>query len=245
VTAALAGDDPADAALAQGAEALGVRLSPGQREQFSHYSALLREGKRAFNLTALVDPLDIAVKHFVDALSVLTVLPEGPLWLVDIGTGAGFPGLPLKIARPELAVTLVEATAKKAGWVRQTAGALGLDGVEVVAARAEELAHRPEHRGQYDVAVARAVAPLAALLELCAPFLRVGGLLVAEKSAAGVESELPKTLRAQQVLGAAWRETRDVGLPQLPNRRLVVFEQVQPAPDEYPRRPGLPNKRPL
>src|ERR687886_448505 len=133
-----AGVDAAQAALAEGAEALRGRLSRAKLDQFARYSALLQEGKRAINLTALVDPVDIAVKHFVDALTVLAVLPEGPLRLVDVGTGAGFPGLPLKIARPDLTATLVEATGKNAGWVRQTAAALGLSGVEVVAARAEE-----------------------------------------------------------------------------------------------------------
>jgi len=232
-------------ALVSGTHALGITLSDRQVEQFTRYSALLREGKRAFNLTALTDPVDIALKHFVDALTVLTVLPSRPLRLVDVGTGAGFPGLPIRIARPEITTTLVEATAKKAEWVRQTARTLGLDGVEVVTARAEDLAHRPGYRGSFDVATARAVAPLSVLAELCLPFLRPGGILVAQKTSVGTAAELPRARHVFGILGARLREARALTLPQLPNRVLVVVEQMKPAPGHYPRQPGTPSKKPL
>jgi 16S rRNA (guanine527-N7)-methyltransferase len=240
-----AAPDPPQRALEDGAAALGLTLSERQLSQFRDYRALLAAGKRAFNLTALDDPLDVAIKHFVDALTILTVLPAGTARLIDVGTGAGFPGLPLKIARPELQVTLVEATAKKAEWVRRTAAALDLTGVDVLAARAEDLGRQPAYRGRYDAAVARALAPMAVVLELCLPFLRVGGYLIAQKTNVGVQNELPAAARALHVLGGEIRETHSVSLPQLPNRQLVVVEQRHLVPAEYPRRPGIPNKRPL
>ena len=244
-SAAGVSDDSADAALVRGAAALGIPLAAAQLGQFDALSDRLREGKRAFNLTALSDPFDIAVKHFVDALTVLTVLPAAARRLIDVGTGAGFPGLPLKIARPELDVTLLEATAKKAEWVQQTAAALGLAGTEVVTGRAEDVAHDRRYRSRYDAAVARALAPLPVLLELCLPYVRPGGVLVAQKTVRTLDAELPRAGHALEVLGGRVREVRLVELKELPNRVLVVVEPVRATPSQYPRRPGVPAKKPL
>ncbi|MGH2352021.1 MAG: 16S rRNA (guanine(527)-N(7))-methyltransferase RsmG [Chloroflexota bacterium] len=224
---------------------MGVPLSSDQLDLFERYATLLREGKRELSLTALIDPIDVAVKHFLDSLSVLTVLPPAAACAIDVGTGAGFPGVPLKIARPELDVTLLEATTKKADWVQRTAERLGLHGVAVLAARAEDVARDPAHRCRYDLAVARAVAPLPVLCELCLPFLRPGGVFVAQKSATGAAVEGPRAERALAMLGARLRGIRPAGLPHLPNRVLVVIEQQTPVPDAYPRRAGMPAKRPL
>lgn len=231
--------------LREGCAAIGVSLSPAQLGALERYTALLRAGKAEVSLTTLTDPVAIAVKHFLDSLAVLVVLPPGPLRLVDVGTGAGFPGLPLKIARPGLEVVLIEATGKKAAWVQRTIETLGLEGARAVTGRAEELARAPSYRGRFDVATARAVAPLAVLLELCLPFVRPGGRFVALKTHAGLDAELPKAHRALEVLGGRVREVRPVEVPQLPNRVLVVVDLERPVPEQYPRRPGVPAKRPL
>ena len=134
-------------ALAAGARRLGLSLTPTQQQRFERYATLLREGKRSISLTSLVDPVDVALKHVLDSLSLLPVLPVGPCRLIDVGTGAGFPGVPLAVVRPEIDALLVEATARKADWVAQTVDRLGIAGVRVLAARAEEVAHDPRLRG--------------------------------------------------------------------------------------------------
>ena len=231
--------------LSEGAAALGIALSEAQLDAFDRYAALLQQGRRELSLTTLTEPVDIALKHFLDSLAVLPALPARPLRLIDIGTGAGFPGVPLKLARPDLQVTVVEATRKKAAWVERTVRVLALREVQVIAARSEHVARDAARRGRYDVAVARAVAPLPALCGLCLPFVRARWLFVALKSAAGADVEAPAAERALSVLGGRLREVQPVALPLLPNRVLVVVEQVTPAPARYPRRAGMPAKRPL
>jgi 16S rRNA (guanine527-N7)-methyltransferase len=232
-------------ALRSGAAALGLELSAAQLDRFAQYAALLREGKQRLSLTALVDPLDIAQKHFLDSLSAVPHLPPQALRLVDVGTGAGFPGLPLLLVRPQDQALLLEATARKADWVAQTAAQLHLRGATVLPSRAEDAAHDPAHRARYDLSLARAVAPLATLAELCLPFLRPGGRFIAYKSAAGATTEVPQAARAIALLGGAPPVVRPVDLPELPNRVLVLVDQERPAPARYPRRPGMPAKRPL
>ncbi len=231
--------------LAREAARLGLALEQQQLDRFERLIVALRRDKARVSLTSLVDPVDIAVKHFLDSLTILLALPEGTTTLIDVGTGAGFPGLPLKIARPSLRCTLVEATEKKAAWVQQTAAELGLSNVEVLAARAEDVGHDPAYRGRFDVAAARAVAPVAVLCELCLPFVRPGGRLIAQKTIAGAGVEVPAAANALRVLGARLVEVRPVNSPVLPNRVLVVIEQIGHVPDVYPRRAGIPSKRPL
>jgi 16S rRNA (guanine527-N7)-methyltransferase len=233
------------ARLAHGAAALGLALDAEQLDLFDRYAALLIEGAAAFNLTTVRDPDAIVDRHFLDSLTVLLALPAGARTAIDVGSGAGFPGMALKFVRPELEVTLLDATGKKARWLDQTARALGVSGVRAIAERAESLARSPEHRERYDVAVARAVAPLAVLYELCLPFVRIGGSFVAQKSAAGADTEVPAAERALVALGGALRAVREVRHDALPNRVLVEAEKVRATPAEYPRRPGQPGKKPL
>ena len=233
--------------LADGARALlGIELSPAQLAAFETYARLLREWNERFNLTAITDPEGIQLKHFLDSLSVLKTLPAGPLRLIDIGTGAGFPGLPLKIALgPELTLTLVEATGKKITFLDAVVKELGLQGVTSVKARAEEIGQDPAHRERYDVAVARAVAELPVLLEYLLPAVKVGGRAIAQKGATA-PAEAETAHAAARRLGGHLREIIALTLPGLPDpRHLVIYDKVQATPKQYPRRPGLPSKSPL
>jgi 16S rRNA (guanine527-N7)-methyltransferase len=191
---------------------------------------------------------DTEVKHFLDSLTIAPVLRERGLdsaRLVDVGSGAGFPGLPLKIALPGLRVALVEATGKKARFLEHVVATLGLTDVDVLSSRAELLAHDPSLRERFDVAVSRAVAELNALLELTLPFCRQGGVMVAQKKG-DVAGELAAALRALDVLGGRLIEVREVTAQGLADGRvLALVEKVAPTPDKYPRRPGMPQKRPL
>jgi len=178
-----------------------------------------------------------------DSLVLLRFLPSGRLRLVDVGSGGGLPGLPLRIARPDLELTLLEANHRKAAFLVQAAARLGLDGVEVLAERAEDAGRDPRHRETFDVAVARALAPMPVLAELCLPLVRVGGRLLAMKTDAAAEAAAAepaiRRLGGELVeVGAAASEARSLG-------EVVVVAKVAPTPAEFPRRPGVPGRRPL
>jgi 16S rRNA (guanine527-N7)-methyltransferase len=239
--------------LMAGASALGLALGPAQVEAFVRYREYLLCWNRRVNLTAIVAPEAVEVLHFLDsltcALPLLQRWGEGtaipPLRCIDVGSGAGFPGLPLKIALPQLQMVLLEATAKKAAFLTAIVAELGLSGVEVVAERAEAFAHVPAHREAYDAAFARALAPLPTLFELTLPFLRLGGLLVAPRKG-DVAAELAAAAYACEVLGGGAPAVVPVTVPPLADGRvLVVVEKARRTPPAYPRRPGLPAKRPL
>ena len=178
-----------------------------------------------------------------DSLVLLDFLPPGPLRVIDVGSGAGLPGLPLRLARPDLSLTLLEANRRKAAFLVQAAATLGLADVEVVARRAEEAGHDPRHRERYDFALARALAAMPVLVELCLPFVAVGGRLLAMKTAAAGEAESARVAidrlggRLLEI-GAAASSARSLG-------EVVVVEKVRSTPAGYPRRPGVPERRPL
>jgi len=229
------------------ARALGVSLNDRQRTAFHRYCDFLLAENRRLNLTAIATPDEVYRRHFLDSLSGLVVLPQMPgLRLIDVGTGAGFPAIPLKIARPDLYVTLLEATRKKADFLRRLVRELALSDVTVVWERAETAGQDPRHRERYDVAVARALAPLPVLLELLLPFCRVGGTCVAWKGPR-IAEERPAADAALSLLGGQLRTVETVHLPgdDALERYLVVVDKVTPTPDRYPRRPGIPAKRPL
>jgi 16S rRNA (guanine527-N7)-methyltransferase len=233
--------------LITGARALlGLELTPSQIALFQAYAAELRAWNERFNLTAITDDAGIQLKHFLDSLSLLPLLPPGqPGQLIDVGTGAGFPGLPLKIMRPDLAVTLVEATGKKAAFCEAVASQLGLGAVTVVHARAEEVGQDPAHRARYDWAVARAVAALPVLAEYLLPLVKVGGQAVAQKGASAPE-EAQAAAAAVTKLGGGPAQLQSVALPGVAEARyLVVYAKVAATPPVYPRRAGVPAKAPL
>ena len=194
------------------------------------------------NLTAITEPEAVETLHFLDSLT----LPESTLGRVlDVGSGAGFPGVPLKIAFPGLRMELLEATGKKAAFLRELVAALGLEDVAVHHGRAEDLGREPSLRGAFDAVLARGVARLSTLAELTLPFLRVGGVLVAHKSA-DVGAEVDGAAEAVRTLGGAAPVVHSVSAPGLDDgRTLVVVEKVSATPDKYPRRAGMPAKRPI
>lgn len=231
--------------LLQGGVVLGLDLEP-HLPAFSRLYQLLMEANRRHNLTALRTEEEVVVKHFLDSLTLLTLpLFEGPVRVLDLGTGAGFPGLPLKIVRPELEVTLLDATQKKVAFVAEAVEALGLKGAYPLWGRAEELAHRPEHREAYARVVARAVASLCVLAEIGLPFAALGGAMVAQKGPR-VEEELSRLPQALPLLGGRHQATHTLKLPFAGEvRTLVVLAKESPTPARFPRRPGVPQKHPL
>ena len=234
--------------LKAGAAALGVYLDSLQIAQFHRYYQELVDWNRRVNLTSVTDCVEVQSRHFVDSLSVSAVL-NGSLLdggrALDVGSGAGFPGLPLKIAFPKLRITLMDATNKKASFLRHVSRVLGLDDVEVLAGRAETLAHDAGLREEFDLVLSRAVAQLSVLAELTLPFCRLGGLVVAQKGV-GVDTEVRQARKAIEAVGGTLKEVREVQFADFDaGAVLVVIEKEATTPPKYPRRSGIPVKRPL
>jgi len=232
---------------------MGLKLNDEHLRAFEIYYRELVAWNEKFNLTAITDYDQVQVKHFLDSLTCLladedltrTICQQPGTTAIDVGAGAGFPGLPLKIVCPGLQLTLLEATGKKVGFLERIVGRLGLAGVEVIKGRAEELGRDAAHRERYDLALARAVAALPVLVEYALPFCRLGGLFVAQRGGEG-DAEAKAAEGAIVTLGGALRRIVHLELPHLAERRsLVVIEKTAPTPDKYPRRPGIPSKRPI
>ncbi len=235
--------------LAAGAAGMGLKLTALQLDRFERYYRELIARNREVNLTRITASEDVQVRHFLDSLSCLPVMgtPEelAGRRVIDVGTGAGLPGIPVKIAAPEVRLTLLEATGKKADFLRDVVAVLDLRDVEVITGRAEELGRAPVHREGYDFVLARAVAALAALAELLLPLCRIGGRCLAHKKG-DVAAEIREAEKAVALLGGRVAEVRRVNLIAGENDRyLVVMEKTGHTPEGYPRRPGVPVKRPL
>ncbi len=235
-------------ALERGAANLGLRLSLAQLESFRRYYRWLVRWNDRVNLTTVTKWEDVQTRHFLDSLSVAEAVPAAMLdsgRSVDIGTGAGLPGIPLKIAFAGGRWSLVDATAKKVDAVNELVNELGLDGIEAVHARAETIGHADGMRESFDLVTARAVAPMPVLAELALPFCRVGGVAVVHKTD-GADAEIASAKYAIEVMGGkVARTVRYVFEEPDSRRKLIVIEKVRPTPDRYPRRPGMPSKRPL
>jgi 16S rRNA (guanine527-N7)-methyltransferase len=247
--------------LAAGAAELGFTLSASHLAQFERYYRELVSWNERFNLTAVTAYDQVQRRHFLDSLTCMLAFPSGdagsvpatlpvqrtggPLRCADVGSGAGFPGIPLAILMSDASFTLIEATQKKVGFLQHVANTLSLTNVSVVCARAEEVGQQPQHRENYDVVLARAVAGLATLAEYCLPLCRVGGRMIAPKGR-DIQDELVGASHAFDLLGGRLVCARDIALPGEDDARtLVVVDKVARTPERYPRNAGIPAKRPL
>src|SRR5512135_363893 len=227
-------------------ELFHISLTPRQIASLTTYERELLDWNQKFNLTAIRDSESVRTKHFLDSFScVLAWGATPPRRLIDVGTGAGFPGLPLKILYPGMKLTLVESVGKKANFCEHLVRLLGLDGVEVIQARAEQVGCMPEHREQHDWAVARAVANMNVLSEYLLPLVRVGGTMLAQKGESG-PAETQAAEKAIHLLGGKLRQVIPVNLPGVVDDRfLILVDKTATTPPKYPRKPGVPVKRPL
>ncbi len=238
--------------LVAGAAAMGVRLDGEQVARFARYRELLLDWNTRINLTAITDPAEVVTKHFLDSLTCALALPANERGdrsrlrtLLDVGSGAGFPGLALAIAFPRWRVTLLEATGKKARFLETVIADLGLTHARALAGRAEEVGRQKGQRGHYALVVARGLSSLPTLLEYCAPFARTGGLIIAPKKGE-LADEIAAGVRAATQLGARMLDPIAVTVPPLDDGRvLLVARQERPCPPDYPRGGGAPVKQPL
>ena len=231
-----------------GLEELNITLTDEQIEQFLQYYEMLVEKNKVMNLTGITEYEEVIQKHFLDSLSLIRVIPDiasQKLTVIDLGTGAGFPGIPLKIAFPDLEITLMDSLNKRILFLQEVIDALGLKKVSAVHGRAEEMASNATHRQQYDLCVSRAVSNLAVLTEYCLPFVKKGGLFVSYKSADS-DAEIQEGKKAISILGGKLTSVDKFQLPDSDLRRaLVCIKKVKDTPKKYPRKAGTPAKLPL
>lgn len=230
--------------LRREAAAFGVTLSDEQLQQFDRYAEMLVETNRVMNLTGITDPVGIVTRHFADSLSLFSaVTPAQNASLIDVGSGAGFPGLALAIARPDLHVTLLDSTAKRVRFLQSVADELSLS-VVCIHGRAEEFAASPEHRERYDYATARAVSELRTLCEYCLGFVRTGGTMIAYKGKE-VQQELALAQTAIGTMGGRWDNNTAFTLSDGSDRCLIQIKKISQTPTKYPRVSAQIAKKPL
>jgi len=225
----------------------GLSLSDSQKALFETYLSELLDWNQKFNLTAIREAEAIEIKHFLDSLSVVAAFKDGfvPSSMIDIGTGAGLPGIPLRIVYPEARLTLVESIKKKASFCEHAAQVLGLENVLVSTARAEEIGQDPLYREKYDLVLARAVANMPVLVEYLLPLAKIGGRVVMQKGKSARE-ESENSQKAIRLLGGKLLDIIPIDLPEVEDERyLVVLEKVRTTPSEFPRRVGIPAKSPI
>ena len=233
--------------IAQGLEQLGLqgRVPAGAAGQLAEYGRLLLEKNQVMNLTAIREEDGVARLHMLDCAALLGAADFEGKRLLDVGTGAGFPGLPLKILVPSLDATLLDSLGKRVDWLNEVSARLGLAGVRAIHARAEEQANRKDFRDSFDVVTARAVADLRLLCELCLPFVRVGGIFLSMK-ALDCDAELEGAAHAIKLLGGRVRQVAEYTVPGTDvTRRAVVIEKVAPTLKGYPRRWAKIQSQPL
>ena len=236
--------------LIEGAGKLGIELNARQVKQFELYYQELIEWNKKINLTAITDYSSVQVKHFLDSLTVTLALTgkevERPDFnIIDIGTGAGFPGVPLKILFPQPRLVLIEPTTKKTAFLRHIINKLELENIEILNSGAEEAAHLSLYREQFALVLSRAVALLPALVELTLPFCRIGGRFIAQKKG-DIDREVDRAGKAITALGGKLDQIKRIELSEFADvRYLVIVDKIYPTQNKYPRRPGLPRRRPI
>lgn len=226
---------------------LGIELSEEKKQQFLLYYKLLIDWNSRMNLTAITEQREVVTKHFVDSLSIIKVLPEikeKSYRLIDVGTGAGFPGIPLKIAFPQLEITLLDSLNKRVGFLKEVSENLQLEKIHAVHSRAEDYGHQNVSRETFDLCVSRAVANLSTLSEYCIPLVKVGGVFVSYK-AGNVKEELERAKRAVEKLGGSIENVSCFQLPNADERSLIVIRKKEKTGKRYPRKAGMPGKEPL
>ena len=232
--------------LAKAAAEYGISLNDTQMEQYNRYFELLVEWNEKINLTAITEPKEVAIKHMIDSITAYdeNLFKDGTT-VIDVGTGAGFPGLPLKIFCPEIKLTLMDSLNKRIKFLQTVVEELGLKDVECVHARAEEGARNKKYRESFDIAVSRAVARLPILCEYCLPFVKKGGHFIALKGMQ-YHDEADEAAKAIKVMGGSKTEIRPVKLPELDDKRAVItITKTMPTPKAYPRKAGTPTKNPI
>ena len=233
-----------EALISKGKEA-GLEFTEKQLEQFSMYFDLLIETNKVMNLTAITEPEEVAVKHIIDSLLAFDEKIFPGKLLADVGTGAGFPGIPLKIYCPELKVVLLDSLTKRLKFLEAVIEQLGLQDISCVHLRAEDAGQNKDHREKYDLVTARAVARLSVLSEYCLPLVKVGGYFIAMKGSKFKE-EISEGLTAVGILGGEIISAEDVKLPGLDDGRAIIrIRKIKKTPVKYPRKAGLPEKQPL
>ncbi|MCR5370319.1 MAG: 16S rRNA (guanine(527)-N(7))-methyltransferase RsmG [Clostridium sp.] len=226
---------------------MGIELTGQQVSQFAEYYRLLLEWNSVMNLTAITEEAEVITKHFTDSASLVKAVPSilnGEEKLADIGTGAGFPGIPLKIINPGLSVVLMDSLNKRIRFLDEVIRVLGLTGITAVHGRAEDIGRNPEYREQFDLCVSRAVANMATLSEYCLPLVKVGGKFIAYKSEKA-EEEMKAASTAVVKLGGQEKDICGFRLPNGDERKLVIIEKTAKTPKKYPRKAGTPAKEPL
>ena len=232
--------------LREKAAAFGIELSDHQLEQFETYYEMLVEKNKVMNLTAITEKNEVIDKHFADSLALIKsgVSLTGQK-ILDLGTGAGFPGIPLKIAFPELEIVLLDSLNKRIKFLNEVIEALGLEKITAIHGRAEDFAKQKKYREQFDYVVSRAVANMSTLLEYCTPFLKVGGQFISYKSGK-VEEELSGAQNAMKILGCKLNISIDFQLPNTDmDRKFVIYDKINKCAKKYPRQGGKPRKEPL
>ena len=230
--------------LIEGASKLDIALNETKANQFMTFMDMLTETNKSLNLTAITEPEEIITKHFLDSLTACSFIPESAS-VIDVGCGAGFPGLPVKIAREDISLTLLDSLNKRLAFIESVLKSTGISGANCVHARAEDGGRDKTHREKYDIALSRAVANMAVLSEYCLPYVKTGGLFLALKGPAAPE-ELKNAEKAIKTLGGEIAEVSEVTVPFTDLlHKIVVVKKVKPCPKEYPRKAGTPSKKPI
>lgn len=232
--------------LKKGLEDLGITASDKVLNDFNIYREILVDWNQKMNLTGIEDEKEVYIKHFLDSVSSVkdNYIKDG-VSIIDVGTGAGFPGLPLRICLENIKLTLLDSLNKRINFLQEVSNSLELDNIEFIHGRAEDFGKLEEYREQYDIATARAVAGLPILMEFCVPFIKVGGHFVCLKGP-NANLELEESKAAMEALGIEFVDKIDVELPETDlNHNILVFKKVKSTPDKYPRKAGKPSKTPI
>lgn len=233
----------------KGLDELGIELSHNQKEQFIKFYEMLVEKNKVMNLTAITEFNEVIVKHFLDSLALVKVIDKDLLMsdvsIIDIGTGAGFPGIPLKIAFPNIKITLLDSLNKRINFLKEVSQKLGFENIEFIHGRSEDYGRNPQYREKFDICVSRAVANLATLSEFCVSFVAIGGSFVSYK-AGDCGKEVEESVKAVEKMGGSIKKNIEYVVPASDlNRVLLLIEKEKATPKAYPRKAGTPAKEPI